>query len=336
VNEAPRRLIVPVRVQGFFQLDGQLYRNKFIRNMGYIIDGLFRRISVTVYDSGGSSRTAYTVNGGLLCSASGSNNMGPPLHFIYGTGTTTPSVTDNWLASADATTRNPSHYIDSIEEATETRFLVAGRWAPDTDKFLTEAGLGLIIDAYYGYVTLLARSLLSPSITRTAYTEYYDGYVLRFPASFTRWFVRALLAATAGNRYFVCRSTVVTAADGSPLVLQSNDTFAGSLDMRIGSDNTPPSPTHANLLSPIASLSNQSQTVEVDTVLQEVRIVRIGNYTPPTDTTLGEIGWFASLKGYRAGSTTSALTMVCRVALDTPVTLKAGTTYALGIALVFS
>ncbi|MEM2678051.1 MAG: hypothetical protein QXU62_05360 [Thermofilaceae archaeon] len=336
MEEAPRRLIVPVRVQGFFQLDGQLYRNKFTRNMGYIIDGLLRRVNVTVYDSGGTSRTAYTSYGGLLYSASTTNNMGSPLHFIYGTGVTTPSVTDNWLASADATTRNPNHYNDSIEESTETRLLVAGRWAPDASKTLSEAGLGLIVDGYNGYVTLLARSVLSPSITRTAYTEYYDGYVLRFPASFTRWFVRALLAATAGYRYFVCRSTVVTAADGSPLVLQSNNTFAGTVDVRIGSDNTSPSPTHTNLLSPIASLSSQSQTVEVDTVLQEVRIVRTGTYTPSTNVTLGEIGLFASLNGYRAGSTASALTMVCRVALDTPVTLNAGTTYTLGIALVFS
>lgn len=336
MEEAPRRLIVPVRVQGFFQLDGQLYRNKFTRNMGYIIDGLLRCTDVTVYDSGGSSRTAYTSSGSLLYSASLSRNMGLPLYFIYGTGVTTPRVTDNWLVSADTATRNTSHYIDCIEESTETRFLVAGRWAPDASKTLSEAGLALIIDGYYGYVTLLARSVLSPSITRTAYTEYYDGYVLRFPASFTRWFARALLAATAGHKYFAYRSTVVTAADGSPMVLRSNEPFTGTVDVRIGSDNTPPSPTHANLFSPIDSLSSQSQAVEVDTTLQEVRVVRTGTYTPSTNVTLGEMGLFASLNGYRAGSSTSALTMLCRVALDTPVTLTAGKTYTLGIALVLS
>ncbi|MEM1695563.1 MAG: hypothetical protein QW794_00150 [Thermosphaera sp.] len=336
MREAPKRLIVPVRVKGFFQLDGQLYRNKFTRNMGFIIDGLLRRVNVSVFDTGGTSRTASTGTGSLLYSSASGFYMGIPLHFQYGTGVTTPTVTDNNLATADAAGRVPTHYIDTIEENSETRFLVAARWSPDTSKTYSEAGLMLITDGAAGHTTLLARSVFSPSITRTAYTEYYDGYVLRFPANFTRWFVRALLTAVSGHRYYIIRSTVVTAANGLPLVLRTGEVFAGSPDVRIGSDNTSPSPTHVNLLSPIASLSSQTQTVEIDTTLQEVRVVRTGTYTPSTNVTLGEIGLFATLNGYRAGSTTSASTMLCRVALDTPVTLNAGTTYTLGIALVFS
>jgi len=101
----------------------------------------------------------------------------------------------------------------------------------------------------------------------------------------------------------------------------------------IGSDNTAPNPTDYNLKAPIASLASQTQSVEVDTTLQEVRVVRTGTYTPSSNVTLGEIGLFANLSGYVGGTLTSKKTMLVRVALGTPVTLYANTTYTLGIVI---
>lgn len=330
-----RTILARAEARGCFILDGREYPNRFTRNMGYVIDGLLRRVDVSVFDEGGTSRTASTGSGGLLWSPSADNEVGIPLHIHYGTGVTTPSVTDNNLASPDAAGRLSTHYLDTLETDTETRFLVANRWAPDTARTYSEVGLKWVVNTLSVYTTLLARSLISPPLSRSAYTEVYDGYVIRFPAAFTRWFARALLAASSGIRIYTGRAHLVTATDGSPLVLRSGDTFAGTLDVQIGSDNTPPSPTHHRLLSPIASLSSQTQAVEVDTTLQEVRVVRSGTYTPPTTVELGEVALYATLHGFRAGSAVTAPVMVARVAISPKVTLAAGTTYTIGIVLVF-
>jgi hypothetical protein len=170
-------------------------------------------------------------------------------------------------------------------------------------------------------------------LTRTAFTEYFDGYAVSFPASYTIWFVRALQMALSGNDQRQTRGRLATAADGSRFSIRAPRAFAGTPDVVIGSDNTPPSPTDYNLKAPIASLTSQAQTVEVDTTLQEVRVVRTGTYTPTTNVTLGEIGLFVNLNAFAAGSLTTKKTMLVRAALDTPVTLSAGTTYTLGIVI---
>lgn len=335
VRDGGRTLIAEARVEGYFILDEKRYRNRFTRNMGYIIDGLLRRADVTVYIETGGTVTQLTSQGGLLYAATGGSFIGVPLFFHWGTGTTSPSVTDNDLSSPDAGGRVATHYIDVMMEATNTLFIVAGRFSPDVDKSYTEVGLKLLNNNYYHYVTLLARSILSPAVSRKAYTDYFDGYVLNFPANFTRTFVKALLAAVSGYRGLTYRGSTITAVDGSSAVVRTGDTFAGSPDVMIGTNNSDPSPAHYSLLSPIASLGSQTQVVEVDTTLNQVRVVRIGSYTPSTDTILGEVGLFCNVNAFVSGNLVTRKIMVCRVAISPPVTLKAGTSYTLGIALAF-
>jgi hypothetical protein len=77
-------------------------------------------------------------------------------------------------------------------------------------------------------------------------------------------------------------------------------------------------------------LGNQTHAVEIDTTLQECRIVRYGTYTPSTNVTLGEVALFINI--YDTSGTARKI-MVARGVWDTPVTLVAGTTYTIGIAL---
>jgi hypothetical protein len=330
-----KRIIAEVPVRGFFRLDGGLLiRNKFTRNMGFIIDGLLRLTNVTVYDEGGASRTAPTSTGSLLQSAGASYEQGPLIFAQLGTGTTAPTVNDNNLASASLIL--PTSYIDVVEDTSSTNLLIAARYSPSSLLNATEMGLKLFVDTGGNYVTLLSRTVFPSAVSRSAYTPYFDGYQLTFPAEFTRWFVRALFCAMVGHRRRPTSCLNSKMPDGSDYAIQSPNAFAGSPDVVIGTDNTPASPTFANLRSPIVSLSSQTQTVEVDTALNEVRIVRTGIYTPATTTQLGEIGLFANLNGFVGASVAARRTLLVRVALSTPVTLNAGTTYTLGIVLKFS
>ncbi|MEM3553323.1 MAG: hypothetical protein QW658_00005 [Candidatus Bathyarchaeia archaeon] len=332
IDERRKLILADVSLRGYFILDeGLIVKNKFNRNMGYIIDGLLRLADVTVYDEGGAARTAKTSTGGLLNSPACSYSIGLSAFLQYGTGATSPTVTDNNLATPDINL--PTHYIDTVESSTSTQLVVAARWAPDAGKSYTEAGLKWMSDSYYNYAHLLARTVFPSYLSRSAYTEYFDGYAISFPASYTVWFIRALQMALSGHDQRRTRGRVAVATDGSSFSIMAPRAFAGTPDVMIGSGNTPPSPTDYNLKSPIASLSSQSQSVEVDTTAQEVRVVRTGTYTPTTSVTLSEIGLFANLNAYVAGSATTKKTMLVRVALSTPITLNAGTTYTLGIVI---
>jgi len=330
-----KRIIAEVSVKGFFKLDGGLLiRNKFTRNMGYIIDGLLRLVNATVYDEGGTARTIATSFGGLMQSWTSAYEQGPVIFAQFGTGTTSPTVNDNNLASPSLIL--PTSYIDIIEDTNNTSLLVAARYSPPSLINATEMGLKLYVDVSNNYATLLSRTRFTSAVSRSAYVSYFDGYLLTFPAEFTRWFVRALFCALVGNRRRLTACLSAKMPDGSDYAIQSPNAFAGSPDVVIGSDNTPASPTFTNLKSPIASLSNQTQAVEVDTALNEVRIIRTGTYTPSTTTQLGEIGLFATINGFVGATVAARRTLLVRVALPTPVTLNAGTTYTLGIVLKFS
>jgi hypothetical protein len=330
-----KQIIAEVPIRGFFRLDGGLLiRNKFTRNMGYIIDGLLRLVNATVYDEGGTARTAQTSTGGLLQSAMFSSEQGSVVFAQFGTGTTTPTVNDNNLASPSLIL--PTSYIDIIEDTRSTNLLIAARYSTSSLLNATEMGLKLFVDTANNYATLLSRTRFPSAVSRSAYAPYFDGYQLTFPAEFTQWFVRALFCALVGHRKRPTSCLNAKMPDGSDYAIQSANVFAGSPDVVIGSDNAPASPTSANLRSPIASLGSQTQTVEVDTTLNEVRIVRTGTYTPSTTTQLGEIGLFANINGFVGATVAARRTLLVRVALSTPVTLNAGTTYTLGIVLKFT
>jgi len=327
-----RKLLFEVPLNGYFKLDGYgLVKNKFNRNMGYVIDGLLGLTDATVFDESGGSRVTKTSTGGLLCSFASAYGMGIPIFPQFGTGQATPTVTDVNLALEDIIL--PTNYIDTVELTDRTQLLVAGVWCPDINREYYEAGIKLLVNSNFNYVCLLARATFTSALSRVAFTQYFDGYVLEFPSQFTRWFVRSLCSCVSGNDVRNTRCRIAKDIRGNLFVIRSPRAFAGSPDVMIGSDNTPPSPDDYNLKSPITSLGSQSQVVEVDTTNQEVRIVRAGSITPTSDITLGEIGLFCNLAGFSGGSSVTPKTMIARVALPSPITLYANITYSLGIVL---
>jgi hypothetical protein len=336
VDRGRNRILAIADVKGHFIIHGYgLVRNKFTRNMGYIIDGLLRRADVGVYDQGGTGRGARTGGGGLTYHTDCSScDSGPPFFIVFGVSTTTPTVTDNNLASL--TDWLNISIFDVVEETSQTSLVLAGRWAPTSSKTLYEVGLLLETSNQYHYRTLLARTVISGGVSKSAFTLYLDGYRLTFPSTFTKWFVRALFSCMMGLRCVQWMSLPVRDVTGAWFTTRSADTFAGSPDVMIGSDNSPASPDQYNLLSPITSLASQAQAVEVDTTLQEVRVVRYGTYTPSSNVTLGEVGLFTNLYVYDGTTVVSKKVLVSRVPLDTPVTLSAGTTYTIGIVLRFA
>jgi hypothetical protein len=335
VDRKRNRVLAVADVKGYFDIRGYgRVRNKFTRNIGYIVDGLLRRADVTVYDTGGTGRTAKTSFGGINCSLNTSIDQGVQFFIPFGTGTTTPTITDNNLVSL-SDWLNVSVF-DIVEETNQTSLVIAGRWAPTISRTLYEVGLFWESDSGNHYRTLLARTVISEGISKSPFTIYLDGYRLTFPATFTKWFVRALFSCMMGLRCVRWMSLPVRDSTGVWFSTQSADTFAGSPDVMIGSDNSSASPDQYSLVSPIASLSSQSQAVEVDTANQEVRVVRQGTYTPSANVTLGEVGLFTNLNVYADTSLVSKKVMVARVPLDTPITLSAGVTYTIGIVLRFA
>jgi hypothetical protein len=327
-----RKLLFEVPLKGYFKLDGYGFvRNKFNRNMGYIIDGLLRLTNVTVYDEGGYGRTITTNLGGLLGSYNPGGCMGIPIFPQFGTSQATPTITDNNLASPDINL--PTNYVDTVELTDRTQLLIASVWYPDVNKTYYEAGLKLLFDFGYNYACLLSRTIFESALSRVAFTKYFDGYVLEFPSQFTRWFINALCSAVSGHDSRQTRGRLAKDINGNIFLIRTSRAFSGSPDVIIGSNNTSPSPDDYNLKSPIASLGSQSQTVEVDTTNQEVRVVRTGSITPSSNITLGEIGLFCNLAGFSGGNSVTSKVMITRVALPSPITLYANTSYSLGIIL---
>jgi hypothetical protein len=126
VDKRRNRVLAVADVKGYFSIRGYgLVRNKFTRNIGFIVDGLLRRADVTVYDQGGTGRTAGTSNGGLSYSPGSSNDMGPQFFVVFGTSTTTPTVTDNNLGSLSDWLY--TNVFDVVDEADQTSLVLAGR-----------------------------------------------------------------------------------------------------------------------------------------------------------------------------------------------------------------
>jgi hypothetical protein len=181
----------------------------------------------------------------------------------------------------------------------------------------------------YGTIRfLIARAVIDPAITKYAHMLYREGWQIDFPANYTRWFVKIIANMIWANTGDLGSFIINTA--GLTYPIKQGTPWAGSPDVMIGSDNTPPLPTDYNLYSPIASLSSQAQTVEIDTSLQECRVVRYGTYTPTSNVDLGEVGLFINVNDVY-GSTKKI--MVARGVWSPKVTLVANTTYTIGIAL---
>jgi hypothetical protein len=295
--------------------------NKGYKNFAYLIHGTLTNTTQTCVDKDGNSVSVEP--SWLLITrlniGSSSNPHDVTRYELYSRYFSTGIFGVHWLSEA----------IDKTSLIAFFRYSI-----PPPDKAVGEVGLywhyfkGTTASYAFQYTFLIARAIIDPSVTKYAGTLYEEGWQIDFPSNYTRWGLRSIfeLPYYYGGDF----GSLLIDVNGSPFSLRQRSPFTGTLDLMIGSDNTPPSPTDYALKSPIGSLSSQSQSVEIDTTLQECRIVRTGTFTPSTNVTLGEVALFINV--YDATGASRKI-MVARGVWDTPVTLIAGTTYTIGIAL---
>jgi hypothetical protein len=312
-------------------------RNKGYRNMAYWLNAFITNSSQTLIDTGGGSRT-YNPRRQLSTTASISAY---PIQHIYPYRLNIGSSSSpHDVSRYELYTRHFTYGAGGIgwiyPETTQTRFRTYHRYMfPSPDKAVGEVGLYLKflvikwdLSSIDDVSVLLARAILDPVITKPANTLLEEGWEITFPANYTRWLLEAVWGAEGTGESALGKPIMDTS--GASYIMREGNPLAGTPDVRIGRNNTAPSPTHYNLLDPIGSLGSQSQGVEIDTTLQECRIVRIGTYTPSVNETLGEVGLFCNV--YDTGGTARTI-MIARGIWDPPVTLVAGTTYTIGIVL---
>jgi len=211
------------------------------------------------------------------------------------------------------------------------------RYSVYTQLSISEVGLYFKVSiGSSGKVALLARTIIAPSVERYPATIYEDGYQIEFPSNVTRNFVE-LLYTLLTTTYTIATSKLgylIRATDGNYYTARASSTKYDTPNLKIGDNNTPPTPTDYNLKGTIyGSLSNQAQDFQVDTAKQEMRIVRTGTFTPSTDIVLGEIGWFLNVYDYTG---TKRECLMIRGVYDPPITLQANTTYTMGLVLKLS
>jgi len=303
------------------------FLNKGYRNLAYIIHSYLTRTEQTVIKTDGASKT-YRWWRGVGEGSEYWRGLGlPPFNIGFGGSSAPHDVTRYQLISPYFDTAPAFHYL--VEETDRTIVRIYSRYAAGIGFEIGEAGL-----YYFGWGTgryLLARAIVSPAISRSPATVYEDGWDLIFPAGWTRWFVRVFFAAYDGGSTTNV-GEAVRRTDGTTIVIRNHadHAFRGEADVVIGRDNTPPTPEDFRVRNPIASLSSQAQSVEIDTTFQECRVVRTGTYTPSTTETLGEVG--LTTRGIGTDGATHTY-LVARAVFDPPITLEAGVTYTIGIAL---
>jgi hypothetical protein len=314
------------RIDDYYEL--KMIKNKGYRNLAYWLNSFILNAEQTLLKTDGASIAVlrkYTTASGTYYRSMNPYSYG----FNFGASTSPHDVSryelySRWFA-------DPIGAIAWLEELdTETRLQTYEEYsfvAPN--KAIGEAGLyaDFNIGGWRGYF-LLARAIIEPVGEKVAMTVYKDGWRVTFPSNYTRHFLRAWYfhfeqGPDAWGR-------IIKDITGADFIVREISSFAGSPDVMIGRDNTAPSVTDYHLKDPIGSLSSQSHSVEIDTTLQECRIVRTGTYTPSVNETLGEVALYTNVYD-QAG--TSHKIMIARGVWDTPLTLVAGTPYTIGIVL---
>jgi hypothetical protein len=293
--------------------------NKGYKNFAYALNAALLATAQTLIDIGGSSRP-WSPNNLLF------------MRLNLGSSSNPHDITRYELYSRIFSIGVHGLYW-CVEGTDKTSFITYHRYAfPLPDRAVGEVGLyvfGLRGDGtFYLDTHLIARAIIDPAITKYANTLYEEGWQIDFPSNYTQWFVKIFSYPIYYNTSEM--GLPFKDINGIQYMSRQGAPWGGSPDIIIGSDNTPPSPTDYNLKAPIGSLSSQSQSVEIDTTIQECRVVRTGTYTPSTNVTLGEVALFINIIDT---SGTARKVMVARGVWDTPVTLVAGTTYTIGIAL---
>jgi hypothetical protein len=316
----------------------KVFYNKGYRNLAYYLNTYITNSTQTLINTDGTSKTLYPDRGPLLYTTSiGFGLYCHPFKYLYflnfGSSTNPHDVTRYELYSRHFT-KGAGGLGWLVEESDQTRIRSWHRYAfPAPSKSVGEVGLYIYgYSSYDGNISfssfLLARVILDPPVEREYNTIYEEGWEIIFPANYTRWFLRTLM--NHSRTVDTGLGDLIKATDGNNYVVRQDNPFAGGTDIMIGRSNADPTPTDYHLADPIGSLSSQSQAVEIDTTLQECRIVRTGTYTPSVNETLGEVGLYCNVTD---ATGTSRKILIARGIWSPTVTLEANVTYTIGIVL---
>ncbi|MEM3454680.1 MAG: hypothetical protein QXS21_05905 [Thermoproteota archaeon] len=304
----------------------EYFKNKGYKNFGYFLNIGITNTSQTLQDTGGTNRTMDgNYNTGVIIGAMPYNSF---MGLNLGSSSDPHDVSRYELISRHFNT--PMNGIAWVDEDNGKLVLQTFSTYVIPDSSRTVGEVGLYLTSAYMPCFLIARSIPSSPFTRNYNTWYRDGWKITFPSNYTKYYLTVALTKNTWNLGEQWGS-LVKDVNGNYYVIRQHSPFSGSPDVMIGSDNTPPNFEDYALKSPIGSLSSQSQSVEVDTVNQEVRVVRTGTYTPSSSVYLGEVGLFTNLYDT---SGTARKVMIVRGVWDTPILLSSGTTYTIGIVLV--
>lgn len=310
--------------------------NKPYRNFGYLIYSITSVSSQTLITTGGVNRTfspdfyfsTYeTTNQTVYCAAQGER-----FQLGFGSATSPHDMSRYELYSPHTQLLgiNGSVFIERTSTSTTLwTYHTYGFTQPSLS--VGEVGLymHLVGTIFYEARVLLARAIIDPVVEKYAGTTYEEGWRIDFPSNYTPALPYILAGAQyrGGSGLFGTRDRT-----GVPSGMRRNRPLSG-YDIMIGSDNTPPSPLDYALKSPIGSLTAQASSIEMDTTLQEFRLVFNGSYTPASNVYLGEVGLF--LQAYDTAGTLRYF-LVARAVWDTPILLQANQTYSIGIVLRFA
>jgi hypothetical protein len=313
----------------------KVFYNKGYRNLAYYLNTYITNSMQTLIATDGSSKEFYPDRGVVMPGTT--YPYSHPFKYLYLLnfgGSTNPHDVTRYELYSRHFTKGAGGLGWLVEESDQTRIRSWHRYAfPAPSKSVGEVGLYI-----YGYSSwdgnvafysfLLARAILDPPVGREYNTIYEEGWEIIFPSNYTRWFLRALMYHSRAVETSL--GDMIKATDGNDYVVRQNNPFAGSPDIMIGRSNANPTPTDYHLGNPIGSLSSQNQAVEIDTTLQECRIVRTGTYTPSVQETLGEVGLYCNVTD--AGGTSRKI-LIARGIWSPTVILEANVTYTIGIAL---
>jgi hypothetical protein len=155
----------------------ELYPNDLGTNwLGRMLAALFKNTAKTLSESfvaidvAGVSRTIYTKASTSVNIFNTTYNYDSGCYIGIGTGTATPSKSDNALQSEVARSPASTSYIDGSDYV-----VVSATFTLALDTSITEVGL-YWRDGYNGWYILLDRTLLSPPVTFPANTPMLVAY----------------------------------------------------------------------------------------------------------------------------------------------------------------
>jgi len=311
-----------------------VFRNKPYANLGRLLYIILANTSQNLVDTGGNSRSFDTT----LTGPTGTESATPstPLVINFGLQADPDDITRYELFNRlDGVGASAIPFLEFGDNY--SRLKAYTRYSIYTQLSVSEVGLYLRVSlGTSGFLFLLARTIIAPSKERYPTTVYEDGYQIEFPSNVTRNFLELLYASLTTQKNLATSKLgyLIRALDGNYYTARAGGTRADTPNLRIGDNNTPPTPTDYNLKGTVyGSLTNQSSELQIDTAKQETRIVRTGTFTPSTDIVLGEIGWSLNVYDYTG---TKRETLMVRGVYDPPITLQANTTYTMGLVLKLS